>query len=175
MSFASSYNRGSCHTASARSSLLQRRAPRSRAPSDARSPGTGTCRDTAQIRKRLKLLFQDQIHPLRVERGKAGRVGNKGIVSSAYSSMCRVVCRPLPSFSETSPTARCSSGQSLFKMLDLPTPELPVKAESLPEIAACSSSMPRLSRRWSQSRGSPRARKFQQETRPAPDHSCSRR
>ena len=35
-----------------------------------------------KIRKRLgKLLFQDQIHPLRVERGKAGRVGNKGIVS----------------------------------------------------------------------------------------------
>ena len=61
---------------------------------------------------------------------------------SAYSSMWRVVCRPRPSFSDTSATGTASPGASRFRMLDLPTPEFPVNTANFPEMASRRASMP---------------------------------
>ena len=53
-----------------------------------------------------------------------------------------MVCFPRPSLSLTSPVSISAPGSSALRMLDLPTPELPVKAHTLPLKASRSRSMP---------------------------------
>ena len=62
--------------------------------------------------------------------------------ATGNSSTWRVVWRPRPSFSLISPVARPKFGSRALRMLDFPTPELPVKAEILPASRPRSSSMP---------------------------------
>ena len=56
--------------------------------------------------------------------------------------MWRVVWRPRPSFSDTSPVGSCKEGHSRFKRLLLPTPELPDRATTFPVIFSRSASTP---------------------------------
>ena len=62
---------------------------------------------------------------------KAGKAGVSASLPPQISkiSTSRVVCRPRPSFWLICPVSRCSAGASVLSSVDLPTPELPQKAQ----------------------------------------------
>ena len=86
--------------------------------------------------------LQLQVQLLRLKGGKARGVHHLRPQSRRNSSTCRVVWRPRPNAWLTSPTWRWNAGSRAFKMLDFPTPELPVKADTFPEISSRSRSSP---------------------------------
>ena len=65
---------------------------------------------------------------------------------SSTSSVCLVVCFPLPILSLRAPTSKPASGASRFIMDDFPTPEGPARIVVLPSNTSLISSIPSLFR-----------------------------
>jgi hypothetical protein len=80
----------------------------------------------------LDRLFIGQLHHFRIEGGKSGRIRDDGAI---FKPVELDMARRMPASAQLDADVAdryIEAGSSMFRMLDFPTPELPVKALTFP-------------------------------------------